>query len=214
MTERKAGKKADKANEDVRVAIVEAARQHFATVGFQGANLKDIAGDAGVANSLINYHFDDKEGLLKACMEPFARGRMEAILRILKEPKSADELKVRIQMFTEEMITSYMSDPYSFEIVDREVRAGNPVILKIFEATLLQAFKGVVEMFHQAKKNGLLRDHVEPLVAATVMFVSCCDVTRKDILAQRFFGRTLKDPEWRRSYSEQIVNLFAIGVLK
>jgi len=214
MTDKKSGKKSEKSSEEVRADIMEAARKHFATVGYQGANLKDIAGDAGVANSLINYHFEDKEGLLKACMEPFARGRMEAILRILKDPKSRDEIKVRIQMFAEEIITSFMNDPFSFEIIDREVRAGNPIILKIFENTMLQAFKGVVEMFKQAKKNGLLHEDVDPLVASTVLFVSCCDVARKDILAQKFFGRSLKDPEWRRTYSEQIVNLFAHGVLK
>lgn len=215
MTERKSGKKHhEKSSEEVRQDIMEAARSHFATVGFQGASLKEIAADAGVANSLINYHFEDKEGLFRACMEPFARGRMEAIMRILDEPKTLDEMKVRIQLFAEEIILSHMNDPYEFEIIEREVRAGNPIILKIFENTMLKAFNGVIEFFQQARKNGLLREDFDPLIAATVMFTSCCDVARKDILAQKFFGRSLKDQEWRRTYSQHIVNMFANGVLK
>lgn len=200
--------------DDVRTNIMDSARKCFATHGYQGANLKDIASAAGVANSLINYHFTDKEGLFKACMEPFARGRMEAILRILSEPKSRDDIRVRIQLFAEEIIASFVKDPYGYEIVDREVRAGNPVILKIFENTMLLAFKGTVDFFQVAKKNGLLREDFEPIIAATILFTSCCDAVRKDVLGQKFFGITFRDPAWQKTYATHIVNLFTNGVLK
>lgn len=214
MMAEKRGKKSEQSSEEVRADILASARKHFATHGYQGANLKDIAADAGVANSLINYHYSDKEGLFMACMEPFARTRMEAILRILEEPKSRDEIRVRIQLFSEEMIAAFLKDPYGFEIVDREVRAGNPVIFKIFESTMLLAFKGVVEFFKQAQKNGLLREDFEPLIAAIFLFTTCCDSVRKDILAQKFLGITFKDPTWQKKFSAHIVNLFTDGVLK
>lgn len=201
-------------SEDVRATILEAARKCFATHGFQGANLKDIAHEAGVANSLINYHFTDKEGLFKACMEPFARGRMEAIQRIVGEARSKDEIRVRIQLFAEEIMAGFVNDPYGFEIVDREVRAGNPIILKIFENTMLLAFKGVVGMFQDAKKNNLLREDFDPLIAATCLFTSCCDAVRKDVLAKKFFGVSFHDPVWRKKFADHIVNLFTNGVLK
>ncbi len=208
------GKKTDQSSEEVRAGIMSAARKHFATHGYQGANLKDIAADAGVANSLINYHFKDKEGLFNACMEPFARGRMEAILRILGEPRSRDEIRVRIQLFVEEMMVSFLNDQHSFEIVDREIRAGSPVILKIFQSTMLLAFKAVVEFFDQAKKNGLLREDCDPTIASIILFTSCCDAVRKDVLGQKFLGVTFKDPAFRRSYADHIVNLYTHGVLK
>ncbi len=214
MTDKTRGKKTDHSSEDVRLSIMNAARKLFATHGFQGANLKDIAAEAGVANSLINYHFTDKEGLFNACMEPFARGRMEAILRILGEPESRDDIRVRIQLFAEEMIVGFVNDPYSFEIVDREMRAGNPVIFKIFEKTMLLAFNGVVEFFQQAKKNGLLREDFEPMIASIILFTSCCDAARKDVIGQKFLGHTFSDPEWRKNYARHIVNIFTHGVLK
>ncbi|MGE4130744.1 MAG: TetR/AcrR family transcriptional regulator [Bdellovibrionales bacterium] len=194
--------------------IVEIAKKHFALHGYQGANLKDIAAEAKVAGSLINYHFDGKEGLFEACMEPFARRRMEAILRILGSANTRDEIKVRIQLFTEEMMASYVADPYSFEIVDREVRAANPIIMKIWEQTMLKAFKAVVAFFQEAEKNGLLREGVDPFIASALLFTSCCDSVRKEGLAKRFFNLSFHDAAWRARFSQHIVNLFTEGALK
>src|SRR3989344_1408519 len=96
---RRKGKKPDQSSEELKFRITEVARKHFAMHGMNGASLKDIAAEAQVAGSLINYHFKDKEGLFRACIEPFARGRMEAIQRILSEPQNRDELKVRLELF-------------------------------------------------------------------------------------------------------------------
>ncbi len=214
MTEKTRGKKADITSEELRAEILQAAKKQFALHGYHGVSLKAVAGEVGIANSLINYHFTDKDGLLQACMEPFARGRMEAILRILGEPKSRDEFKVRIGLFAEEMLAGYVNDPFSFDIIDREVKAGNPIILKIFENTMLLAFKGVVEFFQQAKKNGILQADIDPLISSALLFTSCCDAARKDVLAKKFFGVSFTDPAWRKKFAQHVVVLFSDGVLK
>ncbi len=214
MTEKTRGKKADITSEELKTEIMHVARKQFALHGFHGVSLKDVAEEVGIANSLINYHFKDKEGLFQACMEPFARGRMEAILRILGEPKSRDDFKVRIQLFAEEMLAGYVNDPFSFDIIDREVKAGNPIILKIFENTMLLAFKGVVEFFQQAKKNGILDAGSDPLISSALLFTCCCDAARKDVLAKKFFGVSFTDPEWRKKFAQHVVILFTDGVLK
>jgi AcrR family transcriptional regulator len=214
VAKRKRGKKSEIDSEQLRHVVLNIARQHFARHGFQGANLKDIASDAGVAGSLINYHFVNKQGLLQACLEPFAKGRMEAISRILNEPASKDEFRVRIRLFADEMLEAHLSDPFSFEIVDREVKASNPVIFKIFSETLLIAFKAVVSFFAQAQKKGLLRKEVDPLIAAALLFSCSCDAVRKDVLAKKFFGVSFQQAEWRKKFSENIMNLFSDGVLK
>lgn len=214
MTDKQRGKKTDITSEELRAEIIQAARKEFAMHGFHGVSLSDVAAEVGIANSLINYHFKDKEGLLQACMEPFARGRMEAILRILGEPLNRDEVRVRIQLFAEEILASIVHDPYSFEIIDREVKSGNPVILKIFESTMLLAFKGVVEFFQKAKKNGILREDFDPMITSALMFTSCCDAARKDVLAKKFFGVSFSDVEWRKRFAQHVVELFMNGALK
>lgn len=46
--------------------ILDAAEQIFADSGFDGASMRQIAETANVAQALIHYHFETKEGLLEA----------------------------------------------------------------------------------------------------------------------------------------------------
>jgi len=46
-----------------KTRLLEIAIQEFANKGFEGARQRDIAKQAGITNSLMNYHFDSKEDL-------------------------------------------------------------------------------------------------------------------------------------------------------
>lgn len=52
-----------------RIRILEAAEELFADTGYEGASLRKIMANANVSISLINYHFGNKEGLLRAIFE-------------------------------------------------------------------------------------------------------------------------------------------------
>ena len=43
--------------------LLTIALEHFSNYGFEGAQLKIIAEKAGITNSLISYHFKNKEEL-------------------------------------------------------------------------------------------------------------------------------------------------------
>ena len=47
-------------------AILDSAERIFASSGFDGASIREIAQKAGVAQALIHYHFDTKEKLFEA----------------------------------------------------------------------------------------------------------------------------------------------------
>lgn len=49
-----------------RQEILEAAARQFSACGFHGANMRDVAADAGVLAGSIYYHFDSKEALFVA----------------------------------------------------------------------------------------------------------------------------------------------------
>lgn len=208
------GKKPELSSEELKARIQAVARKHFAMHGMAGASLKDIAAEAEVAGSLINYHYKDKEGLFRACIDPFTRGRMEAIQRILSEPKNAEEMRVRLELFIEEMQSSVLSDRDSFEIIDREMRSENPIIFKVFEETMLLSFKCVMGFFLKAQENGLILAEADPMILSSILFTSTCDSARKNLVGKRFFNVSLEQPEWRRKFAKQIADLFLRGVMK
>jgi len=202
-------------SEEIKTTILRCARQAFAQHGYQGANLKDIAHNAGVAGSLINYHFHDKATLFKVCLEFFALKRVETINRILQaEPKSVEELKVRISLFVEEMLLSYTEDADSFNIVRTEVRAENPVVMELFQTTFLQCFINVCDLFDKAKKNGVISKNLDVMITAKLLFTLACESTQNDHIGKRYFNVTVYDDVWRKKLAEHIVEVFMNGVTK
>lgn len=199
---------------DIKEKIILSARKHFAKYGLQGASLKDIAEEAGVASSLINYHFTDRDGLFRACIESFAKTRVHTMNRLVSEAESSEDLRVRLQLFVEEMITSHIDDPEGFEIIQREACSGNPQIMKAFEENMLGAFSNVVKFFAAAQKKNLIRENLDPLILSMMLFSSICDLVRKDHLGKTFYKVSLHDESWRKKVSTQIASVFIQGVIK
>src|SRR5690606_34714402 len=59
----------NQSGDKTRIRIIEAAEELFADAGYEGASLRKIMANAGVSISLINYHFGNKEGLLRAIFQ-------------------------------------------------------------------------------------------------------------------------------------------------
>ncbi|VVE33375.1 CerR family C-terminal domain-containing protein [Pandoraea nosoerga] len=55
--------------EETRARIILAAIKCFGEHGFAGASTRDIATEAGVNAPALQYYFDNKEGVYKACVE-------------------------------------------------------------------------------------------------------------------------------------------------
>jgi TetR/AcrR family transcriptional regulator, regulator of cefoperazone and chloramphenicol sensitivity len=58
--------------DETRLRIIEAAIELFGEYGFDGASTRDIAARAGVNAPALQYYFENKEGVLRACAEYIA----------------------------------------------------------------------------------------------------------------------------------------------
>lgn len=202
-------------SDEIKSKIMTCAKQQFAQYGFQGTNLKDIAKCAGIANSLINYHYSSKEGVFKACMELFAKSRVEAINRILiAEPKTREEMQTRIELFVDEMILSYLDDPDGFDIIRSEIKANNELAIELFSATFLQSFNNACNFIKNAQNNDLIDKKWVPIIMAKLLFTLTCESVKNDHLGARFFNVTAHDEKWRKKLASHIVHVFMNGVVK
>jgi TetR/AcrR family transcriptional regulator, transcriptional repressor of bet genes len=77
-------------------AIMDAAYSLFGTVGFANTSMKDIAKKAGVAQGLIIYYFQSKDGLLVAIVREWMIGRgIPDALKYLEGITDSDELLLK-----------------------------------------------------------------------------------------------------------------------
>lgn len=74
-----------------RGAILEAAAIEFATRGFDGTRVTDVARRAGVASGTVFYHFSDKAGLFRALFAADGprNAQLAAQAREIQEPLAA-----------------------------------------------------------------------------------------------------------------------------
>lgn len=88
----RAGKPRGAQSADVRAALVSAAIDALAEVGYAGASAREIAGRAGYSQALVFYHFGSVTDLMLAALDEVSSRRMAAYRDLLAGATSATAL--------------------------------------------------------------------------------------------------------------------------
>lgn len=195
-----------------RDLLLQAAKKLFASKGFDGTTVKELADEAGVNVSLVSYHFDGKEGLYRACIAQFGQVRLAVAEKLLQTPSSVEEFKVRLQMFVEEMISRQVEDPEVCQIVHRECELQLPLIPDIFKSTFLKVFETLEVFIKTAQSRGFVRKGLDPFIVSSVIFSSIVQLSQMDSIGQRYFKVSLKDPKHRKKVVDHLVDMSLQGV--
>ncbi len=84
--------------EDVRTHLLDAALRAFARHGYEGASVRDIAGEAGVAQGLLYHYFPSKQAVLQALFERSGALVMEAFAHAAVVPDPAERLGALVRV--------------------------------------------------------------------------------------------------------------------
>ncbi len=201
--------------EESREKLIKSAVKLFATKGFEGTTVRDIADDAGVNLSLVSYYFQGKLGLYRASIEEFGKKRSDVARQFVGKPaESMEEFRVRLTMLIEEMVSFQVANPYPCQIIMREIDQGLPHAADIFEGTLMQTYGVLVSFIADAKAKGFLREGVDPQIAPQFIQGAVFHLNRVDKVRQKYFNQSISAPEQQKIYIEQLMNLFFHGILK
>jgi len=103
--------KSDTDDAKSRVVILDAAERIFATHGYDGASMRLIAKEAGVAQALLHYHFKTKEQLYQAIfsrrstvINAYREARLQKLFKQKKKP-TLEELIEVFQPASEKLFT-------------------------------------------------------------------------------------------------------------
>lgn len=118
--------------------ILRAALALWTRDGYHGASLKDIAAAAGVAKSLVHYHFESKEHLLIELQAEWCRRVATAIrARLASAPPSLDAAFAALDQVWDAMVATRAQFPFALEVWRQSLH--EPSIrarLRAFEAEL------------------------------------------------------------------------------
>jgi TetR/AcrR family transcriptional regulator len=166
--------------EGAREAILNAAEKVFAEHGFDGARIDVIAETAGYNKSLIFQYFDDKLGLYTAVNKRADRDLTELEERVLApllEDETIASNAQRFRTFLETVIGALfdylVAHPRLMRIILWEQAEGWQTYTKImaqFDTEDVDKFR---TLLHKARRAGLLRSDVDPLIQLTIAEQMC-----------------------------------------
>lgn len=193
--------------------LLKAATTLFAKNGYAGTSVKDIADEAGVNVSLVSYHFGGKEGLYRACIEPFAKSRVQSSERFLKPATTLEEFQIRLGLFLEDLIMTHVNNPEVTAIVHRNFDMESPKTDDIFQNLFLRSFSILVEFFSNGQKHKIIDAKLDPRQMAGLTFGSVLQTARMDSVGKKYFGLSITNEEHRRRLIEHAVRAATTGYI-
>lgn len=204
-------KKAE-SEQHTRERLLQAASQVFAKKGFSGATVKAIADQAGCNISLISYHFDGKEGLFRALLEGFGKERLKDAEKILSAPENIADMRAKLRLWAEQFLQCQVQDDSLCAILHRENILEEDFLWDIFEGTFLKTFGAMVTFFESARKSGITRKDVDPVITVTMMFGSLIHVGRNQKIQKKIMNTSIADEKYRHFVTAQFIDILLNGI--
>ena len=133
--------------------LLEAATKLIADKGLAGASVRDICAEAGVGRNMIHHYYGSKDGLFQAILDNFSsEGFAPAIRTIAAPAETAEEFRIKTELFIAETLEALVTHSRVFRIITREQTHYLP--LKEYRATLLSYLDA-------AQQSGFLRASVQ-----------------------------------------------------
>ena len=141
---RSRGRPSSQHSEDVRAALLTAARDLFARYGYRAVSSRQIAAAAGANVAMIRYYFGGKPGLYKEILESLtapARARVEAMATHREHPDIAAVIDTASRIWA--------ANPWMAGIVVREVLTPEGSLRPIFIRDIIGRLMPLVEQVVQ-----------------------------------------------------------------
>lgn len=160
---------------ETRARIIEVALSTFAELGYEGANTRDIADEAGATHGAIRYHFGTKEALWKTaieCMfqrlyeEVYGEGRDE--LMNIEDPAEA------LREFLARYIVYSAKNPDHARIMISESIRGGERLEWMVDTFIRPSHEILFKRLKKMSASGILPDL--PPVSLFYLIVSMCQL--------------------------------------
>jgi AcrR family transcriptional regulator len=196
---------------DTAEKVLEAATRAFASVGFEGASVRNICKAAGVNAQAIHYHFGSKADLYRAVIERFVEAQDAIVSRLVTAPAaSVEDLRTRLLFFMDTVMEFWLRSP-GLEVAYNETKRQGPHTELAFQS-LGGLDRALGELLASSQEAGLLRSDVDlELVASTLTERAGAQAVDAELM-ELFLGYSLRDAEARRDWVGKFIDMMLFGI--
>lgn len=206
----------DKAMQGCNVAdvIIKAAAGEFASKGFAGARVDEIAVKAGVNKATIYYHIGGKEVLYKLVLKEVVGQIADQLEKITSAPDAPVEEKFRALIAT--ISENILASEYFSPIIMREIAGGGENMPPEILALMGRVVSSLRRILSEGKDEGSLRD-VDPilthlLVVGGLNFLSAGMPLFKKLKANGHMDSEVSMEKSRNEIGRSLADLILSGI--
>ena len=143
---------------DGRQALLIAATEAFASLGFDGADLRSVAAAAGVAPNLVRVHFGNKAALWEACLDRIVVLAIPVMAEVHAIATATNRsLADRLRDLIIRVATFYAAHPQVRDFVVRHGAEAPERSAMVTEKLLRPAYESARELFEAGIAAGIIR---------------------------------------------------------
>jgi TetR/AcrR family fatty acid metabolism transcriptional regulator len=158
----------DAAPEQARKAtILRAAVDIFASKGYHGCRIADVAKQAGVAYGLVYHYFKNKDELLQAVFTQSSEWLFTNLKSIIDRGGTVPDV---IRGITTWCFNAYREDPRSMRVLVLQVARGPALPGPFIQSKFQELIQLLIQMFTAAVERGELRKELDPVLLAAQLF--------------------------------------------
>jgi TetR/AcrR family fatty acid metabolism transcriptional regulator len=188
---------------DKRDAILRAAVRVFAERGFFGAQVADIARQAGVAAGTVYLYFRGKDDLLVSIFDQTMR---EAIAEGRRAVEGVASPVERLRRIARLHLDRLGRDRHLAIVFQVELRQSTK-FMERFSSTGVREYLSIIrDVIAEGQTRGLLRRDVNPTIAAKVLFGALDEMATNWILSARRYALAAD--------ADAVIDLFVHGVAR
>jgi DNA-binding transcriptional regulator YbjK len=154
---------------DKQRQILEVAEKLFATKGFDGTSVRDIAQEAGVNIAMISYYFGSKEKLLQAVFE-LRSSHIKTQLTLMLEDQNMAPLE-KVYRLIEAFVEKIMGQQQFHKIMVREqINGKETMIYSLIQESKKKNHELVKKIVQEGQKKGVFKKNIDiPLMMVTMV---------------------------------------------
>jgi AcrR family transcriptional regulator len=191
--------------------ILDVAIALFSRNGFDGTSTTEIGLGAGVAQSVVLYHYSTKDELWRAAMDRLF-SRVHAEFRrdrnVLQDLSSIDRLKVWIRQF----VFTSAAHPELGRVIMSEGTAGGPRLKWLIARHLGSDYELYETHFRKAMEDGAIRKY--PTLPLTILVHAAASLLfTLNPLVEAVYGRSPFDDEVIADQADMVVEIIFNGLM-
>lgn len=149
-----------------RRAILRAAVEVFARKGYHGCRMSDVAREAGVAYGLVYHYFRSKDALLETVFRAGWSGFVERLRSAAAPDQPLDQA---VRGMARVVFDAWRQDPRAVRVLILEI-ARSPGGRINRQGAFAEVILLARELFERGRARGELRQGVDPLLCAALLF--------------------------------------------